>query len=288
MAFQGRSVTEFQKSTVCLLQLGAFCLAVGISGTLGGCIVEYCDHPKNDCDNAEGGTISTEGGSGDGDGDGDASGDGDGDGDTGGDGDPIPDCGNNVAESGETCDGSDLNDETCASLGFIRGSLECLSDCSNYDDSGCSNCGNGVIDQGEQCDGMDLNGFSCIDLGYDGGILVCDPINCTFDDSACISLAECGNNVAELGEACDGDDLQGQNCMILDYADGQLQCNNDCSGFDASMCHDGNCCFPHPEPGCESSYVQNCVCGIDSDCCDSGWTDQCVSIAESNCDFQCL
>lgn len=47
-------------------------------------------------------------------------------------------CGNNIKESGEVCDGTDLAGETCSSLtiGFI-GTLTCSSDCLNYDPSMC-------------------------------------------------------------------------------------------------------------------------------------------------------
>ena len=66
-------------------------------------------------------------------------------------------CGNHTAESGETCDGTDLNGEDCASLGqgFLDGTLACAPDCQGWDTAGCTHrvgCGNGVIDPGETCD----------------------------------------------------------------------------------------------------------------------------------------
>ena len=46
-------------------------------------------------------------------------------------------CGNNVAEAGEQCDGSDLGGFTCNSLGFIKGGkLRCAANCV-FDVSGC-------------------------------------------------------------------------------------------------------------------------------------------------------
>ncbi|MFC1482615.1 RCC1 domain-containing protein [Myxococcota bacterium] len=56
-------------------------------------------------------------------------------------------CGNNVAEAGEDCDGTDLAGESCESLGLSGGTLNCLS--CQYDTSGCSGCGNGTCDQDE-------------------------------------------------------------------------------------------------------------------------------------------
>jgi len=43
---------------------------------------------------------------------------------------PLPGCGNGVAETGESCDGSDLNGETCATLGYAVGAgLACTAEC---------------------------------------------------------------------------------------------------------------------------------------------------------------
>jgi len=54
-----------------------------------------------------------------------------------GDGFPVMHCGNGVAEVGESCDGIDLNGETCASLGYDAGAqLVCTSEC-KFDLSGC-------------------------------------------------------------------------------------------------------------------------------------------------------
>lgn len=47
-------------------------------------------------------------------------------------------CGNNIIESGETCDGSDLNGQTCLTQGFESGDLSCAPDCSVYNTDSCS------------------------------------------------------------------------------------------------------------------------------------------------------
>ena len=46
-------------------------------------------------------------------------------------------CGNGVKDTGEVCDGTDLNGATCASLGFVSGALACSSSCQSFDTSGC-------------------------------------------------------------------------------------------------------------------------------------------------------
>lgn len=51
-------------------------------------------------------------------------------------------CGNEVVESGEDCDGSNLNGQTCQSQGFSSGTLTCRSDCS-FNTSNCAPGGGG-------------------------------------------------------------------------------------------------------------------------------------------------
>jgi hypothetical protein len=95
-------------------------------------------------------------------------------------------CGNNVAEAGEQCDGTDLNGGTCAALGFDGGTLKCKAGCT-FDTSSCTTavCGNNRAEAGEECDGTDLNGAHCTDFGFSGGILKCGAGTCNFDVSTC-------------------------------------------------------------------------------------------------------
>ena len=70
-------------------------------------------------------------------------------------------------------------------------------------------------------------------VGGDG----CCPSGCTEDnDNDCIG--ECGNNVAEGSEECDGPDFGGKDCKSFGYAPGALTCTAGCL-LDASGC--GNC-----------------------------------------------
>jgi 6-phosphogluconolactonase (cycloisomerase 2 family) len=52
-------------------------------------------------------------------------------------------CGNNLKESGEVCDGNDLNSETCESKGYDSGTLSCSNDCLNFDTSDCFSSSSG-------------------------------------------------------------------------------------------------------------------------------------------------
>lgn len=87
-------------------------------------------------------------------------------------------CGNNVKEGIEECDGV----------------ANCNDDCTLRDNYRCANagctvteliCGNGQIDPGEQCDGGNLNGKTCANL-IPGtcGTLSCNA-NCRFTTSSC-------------------------------------------------------------------------------------------------------
>lgn len=76
----------------------------------------------------------------------------------------------------------------------------------------------------------------------------------------------CGNNVKEIGEVCDGTDLNGESCSSQGYDSGALSCLSDCSSFDTSACYnlpdqcsdgvdnDGDSLVDYPaDPGCDSS-----------------------------------
>ncbi|MCD4759497.1 hypothetical protein K8R33_01260 [archaeon] len=67
-------------------------------------------------------------------------------------------CGDGFLDSGEICEGGNLNGETCASQGFVNGTLSCSS-CS-FDNSSCLSCGDGTCDATDTCNGCpgDCNG----------------------------------------------------------------------------------------------------------------------------------
>ena len=52
----------------------------------------------------------------------------------------------------------------------------------------------------------------------------------------------CGNSITEMGEACDGDDLNGFTCATVaaGFKSGTLRCNADCKQYDVSQCVKGN------------------------------------------------
>jgi hypothetical protein len=96
-------------------------------------------------------------------------------------------CGNGIVDEDawEYCDGTDLNGETCVSMGYAGGTLTCDEYCW-LDTSLCEDaCGNGAIDPNEECDGTNLGGETCQSQGYADGTLGCDSY-CDFDTRNCI------------------------------------------------------------------------------------------------------
>jgi len=142
-------------------------------------------------------------------------------------------CGDHVAASPfEPCDGTDLDDQTCATLGFHGGVLACNADCAAFDTSGCFNCGNDTLDAGEQCDGTDLDSQTCASQGYSGGTLACTS-GCAFDVTGCTN---CGNNQLDASEVCDGAHLNDQTCQTQGWYGGTLSCSTDCLSFNFTAC----------------------------------------------------
>lgn len=155
-------------------------------------------------------------------------------------------CGNGVAEGTvptevnyERCDGTDLRGQTCETLGYVSGTLVCTQGCA-FDIGGCAvvvpECGNGVAETGEFCDGTDLQNHTCETLGQDPGVLACTTV-CTFDFSDCGGpVPECGNDILEVGEICDGADMGGADCLTIGLPYGTLTCTESCV-YDISACY---------------------------------------------------
>lgn len=122
---------------------------------------------------------------------------------------PAPVCGDGIVQGTEVCDRSTFGALTvtdCRALGYNRGALGCLPDCT-LDFSPCERtgrCGDGVITPGfEDCEGADFGGHTCESLGHHGGRLICTA-DCRRDESAC---ARCGDGQLqpEYGELVEVD-----------------------------------------------------------------------------------
>ncbi|MBN2722681.1 MAG: SUMF1/EgtB/PvdO family nonheme iron enzyme, partial [Deltaproteobacteria bacterium] len=166
----------------------------------------------------------------------------------------------------ELCEGTDLNDQTCEGLGYSGGTLGCDDKC-RFDISQCTggeNCGNGSIQDPEECDGDDLGDKTCSDFsGFIGGVLMCGT-DCRFDTKNCETEANCGDGSVQPGEECDGDDLDGKDCLSMGFQNGgSLSCNGDCT-FNVSEClGTSNCGNGSIDEGeeCDGTLLGNVTCG---------------------------
>jgi len=117
---------------------------------------------------------------------------------------------------------------------LVSGALLALG-CGGGDDDPEAVCGNGVIEAEEQCDGANLNEQTCVTKGFDGGTLTCTA-DCKFDTSGCTDApADCGNGVVDVGEQCDGANLNEQTCETQGFDGGTLSCTAICQ-FDTTGC----------------------------------------------------
>lgn len=181
-------------------------------------------------------------------------------------------CGNDVVEAPESCDGDDLAGATCVSQGFSGGALGCTANCT-YDTASCSDaCGNQMIDAGEDCDG-DVGASDCTDAGFAGGTLAC-ATDCTFDTTGCDD-AVCGDGVLQAGETCDCGamgspctpaQLGNQACTALpapsggNYSGGTLTCTPTACTFNESACTAcGNGVIDAGE-GCDGNQLAGATC----------------------------
>ena len=201
-----------------------------------------------------------------------------------------PTCGDSLIVDPEACDLDNLNGADCLSLGFLDGLLQCTDSCS-FDTSACVGCGDGVKSDAEFCDGDDLGGEDCVSQGFaGGGTLLCAPACDTFDTSQCIA-GECGNDIIEGDEVCDGTDLNGEDCISVDpniYAAGTLACSGACNALDTSDCSSGGCCEINEDDAsiCTVDAIYNCACDLDFFCCFI-WDSTCREIGIDECGAVC-
>lgn len=176
-------------------------------------------------------------------------------------------CGNEIVDTGEDCDGSNLNGQSCVSLGYAGSGLACDANCA-FDVSSCdpvATCSNGAVDPGEECDGINLGGASCDTLGYYGTGLACDG-TCHLDTSVCEANGMCGDGTLNPAyEDCDGADVGGQDCASVGAGVGLLTCTAGCL-FDLAACVDPEICDDHTDN--DGDGAVDCV---DTECTADPW-----------------
>jgi subtilisin-like proprotein convertase family protein len=146
-------------------------------------------------------------------------------------------CGNGEIDDGEECDGDALGGADCESEGFDQGTISC--DACALDTTACVllTCGNGALDGKELCDGGTLDGADCVSEGFAlGGELACASSCADYDTSGCI-VSDCGNDIIEGPEVCDGVAFAAEDtCVGEGFAGGELGCAASCLALDTSSC----------------------------------------------------
>ena len=192
-------------------------------------------------------------------------------------------CGDNSKDAGETCDGTDLDNQTCVLQGFDSGTLSCASNCGSFVTTSCVTndvCGDNTKDASETCDGTDLDNQTCVLQGFDSGTLSCAGTCDAFVTTSCVTNDVCGNNIKETSETCDGTDLDNQTCVTQDYDSGTLACSAGCGTFDFTGCvTDAVCGNSTKEAGeiCDGSDLDSQTCVL------QGFTSGTLA-----CDSSCL
>ncbi len=155
-------------------------------------------------------------------------------------------CGDAIIQGayGETCDGVNLDGQSCTGLGFHGGALACTDACL-LDLDACieeGRCGDDTIQEayGEVCDGTNLDGQSCGARGYYGGGLACGNGCLAFDETDCALFGRCGDGTIQdiAGEVCDGSLFNGTTCRSLGHQSGTPTCAPDCRGILDASCLD--------------------------------------------------
>ncbi|MBU1070732.1 hypothetical protein KJ975_14310 [Myxococcota bacterium] len=155
-------------------------------------------------------------------------------------------CGDGRMDSAEACDGTDLGDQTCVSLGFSGGILSCNGDCS-LNTLSCTSgaCGNGVLDAGETCE----PGPGATVAGCGPDCQVIDGWSCDGTPSVCTPI--CSDGLILGDEECDGTNLGTATCEAAGYDGGTLLCDAQCrldysgcrNDFTALTCGGNHCCL---------------------------------------------
>lgn len=86
-------------------------------------------------------------------------------------------CGNNVTEPGEACDGEDVNGFTCGTVagGLVSGVLTCQADCRSYD---VSSCMRGAVVHAASCSNTDVQ--TAINNAADGATVLIPAGTCAW------------------------------------------------------------------------------------------------------------
>ncbi len=227
---------------------------------------------------------------------------------------PADTCGNGILEWGEWCDdGNTIAGDGCSVVCLIEigdscntiapweiGAASCeteICDVIWWDSGVCEPslaCGNSVLETNEWCDdGNTEDGDGCSNTCLIENTNVCNmnvagevwPASCASgicdssgNTDVCEPVGACGNNVIELGEACDdGDTVNGDGCSDQCLLEDTISCDWD------NQCQSGICDLTEVDPVCEP--INTCGNSVleTGEACDDGNLingDGCSSICE--------
>ena len=172
-------------------------------------------------------------------------------------------CGNGQIELGEECDGSNLDGQTCATLGFDSGSLACTYFC-EFDTTQCqASCTNRCAGEGlTRCAGNFIETCRTISNGCLDWVQTTD---CTASSMICDDSQSAAQCASTCTDACQ---LNEKRCQ-LSILQGCLQGENGCAQWkDLQNCSQSNlvCTETGTDAACTDPCTHECVAGAPSEC----------------------
>lgn len=160
------------------------------------------------------------------------------------------------------CDNPDIAECVCEQSAFCC-AFEWDQACADLAVNSCGGCDEMPTDDGS-------SGDDTTDTGVDGG-------------TCCAAQEEPGCSNAEVEACvCAEDDFCCEmmwDAMCVQAA--VATCNAQCGA------PPNDCCAATEGAGCGLDDVQECVCAIDSACCDEAWTGTCAALGVTDCDNSC-
>jgi hypothetical protein len=182
-------------------------------------------------------------------------------------------CGNGNIDDNEECDGANLNGQSCTTLQYDSGTLNCDSNC-KFDIQQCEGCPNSCELSGSyRCNGVNIEYCSIVDNCLSWAVDTdCSNMEQTCDDSGespvcsdtCTSTCtvendtQCNGNTIQqcktIGTECliwvDGDNCESSN-QVCDEGTGQAICAASCT----------NTCDAIGDVQCSLNIVEECQLG---------------------------
>jgi len=200
----------------------------------------------------------------------------------------IPGCGDIIVQSGEECDGSNLNNKTCNTLNYDGGSLSCNTSC-NFNKSGCT------IDSGCSPSNSAWSAWSSWSDTSDWNTCTsCSQSKTQSRTRSCVGTASCGGTNGCTGSSTETQTVS-QACGVIAGGWSTTWSTCDISCTQTKLCN-------NPTPSCGgatcsgSTPTQSCTggdcCQIDcsgKSCGDNGCGGSCGTCSSGSCqNGQCV